>query len=335
MTDDLLETARRLDAAEIRWRDGRLSARVVFRLVLFFDGGGTEAGQIAAMETLADLASDVSGHLTHMQTAGPHTKVEPFDLPRFIDRSGAAIAAAFAHARQPEDTDLDLAVFGQPFVSPRTPGTITPFGGSVVASGPTLTGTADISVLEFSTPLMWDAPGGYRRQIDRTLRAAARLRPLHGLAGFGLQVDRINASTTDEAAGLPALARFPGLHCSLDRPFAAEISVRRTVADRLFSVNWLTVVGDPMLVEIGGAQALADRLGPSCPVHGYDGGVVVQAGAHPQTGNAQTGDVPDDYRRVNAALRPLRFEDYRVGIQPVEPPLDPRDATLRWVRRFD
>ena len=70
-------------------------------------------------------------------------------------------------------------------------------------------------------------------------------------------------------------------------------------------------------------------------MHKYDGGVLVQAGPYPQIGDNNRGLVLDDYRRVARALKPIRFEDYRVGLLDVEEPLDSLDETLKWIRRFD
>ncbi|WP_102225769.1 type VI immunity family protein [Acidimangrovimonas sediminis] len=331
MDSEKLKQFQQLDAAEIRWRDGRLSARLVFKLVLFFEGGGTVEGQLRALDTLASLGEEVGEHLTHMQTAGTDPRIVPYDAALFRNQSGRNIRTQGAADGDPGD--LDLLFNGAPFATPN--GGVTQWGGSVLASGPLLSVSADLSVLEFSTAISWDAREDFSRQRQRVLSAAATLRPLHGLAGLGVQFDRMMDSASDHAASIPIVKRFPGIHCGMDTQFGSEIGLRRPRADRYFSVNWLTVLCDDMLAEVGGAGALAATLGPDLPVHRYDGGAVLQAGPYPQPGDVNRGLIPAEYRAVSAATRALRFEEYKLGVLTVEPPLDGLDETLAWIRRFD
>ncbi|KGJ02168.1 hypothetical protein SAMN04487972_14715 [Paracoccus halophilus] len=118
------------------------------------------------------------------------------------------------------DQGVDLGLFGKELKTPDHMG-VTPFGGSVIADGG-LEGTADISLLEFSTSLIWDAENMFRRQVERTRKATSTTGAVFGMAGFGLQYDRIYGSTAGTYA---YLARFPGLHCGLDDRFMSEQSV--------------------------------------------------------------------------------------------------------------
>ncbi|WP_128293465.1 type VI immunity family protein [Afifella aestuarii] len=86
---------------------------------------------------------------------------------------------------------------------------------------------------------------------------------------------------------------------------------------------------------LGGEERLAEVLGPSCPIHDYDGGIVVQAGPEPQLGDINRGLVLDDYRRVSQALAPIRFEDYPRGLFVLGEPFDSLEETRKWIRRFD
>ena len=71
-----------------------------------------------------------------------------------------------------------------------------------------------------------------------------------------------------------------------------------------------------------------------CIVHTYEGGVVIQAGPHPEFGNANSNSNLEAYRAVEKLLTPLRFESYDVGLFPVPSPRDSLTETLEWVRRF-
>lgn len=328
MTPDMLQTIRDLDAVRIVSPQGDETARIVFKLALCFEGGNTRDGQLRALTALADLARDVAPHLAHMQCAGDTARPERFDLDRFLQQSEQAIRRL--HAGGSYDQGIDLGLFGPEFSTPGNSG-VTPFGGSVLAGGG-LQGTADISLLEFSTSLAWDAENDFRRQIARARQAASTLGAVFGLAGFGLQYDRIYGST---AGSYAYLARFPGLHCGLDDRFMSELSVRRSRADRYFSINWLTLLGEDLLAALPPVQALQQTLGAERPLSRFDGGIMLQAGALPQLGDVNQGLMLDDYRAVNAALKPLRFQDYVVPVLDVPEPLDPLEVTFDWIRRFD
>ncbi|WP_405402619.1 type VI immunity family protein [Paracoccus sp. Ld10] len=328
MTPEMLRTTRDIDDVRILSPQGDETARIVFKLVLFFEGGNTLEGQLNALTALADLAEDVAPHLAFMQCAGDTARPEQFDLIAFRQRSEQAIRKR--HTAGLSASGIDLGLFGAEFRPPNNTG-VTPFGGSVIAGGG-LEGTADISVLEFSTSLFWDAQTMFRRHAERARKAASTLRASFGMAGFALQYDRIYAST---AGTYPYLARFPGLHCGLDDRFAAELSVRRQRANRYFSLNWLTLLSDDLLAELVPAEQLQQHLGDSIPISRFDGGIIIQAGQHPQLGDVNQGLILQDYRAVNAAIRNLRFESYIVPVLDAPEPLDALEATLEWVRRYD
>lgn len=180
---------------------------------------------------------------------------------------------------------------------------------------------------------MWDADHAFGRQIARMIAACSLLKPVHGLAGFGLLFDRSGASTSSEARMVPIIKRFTGLHAAMDNTFRVEAAMNRPTPDRYYAINWLTAISDDMLAQL--PEGALDALPESCPVHRYDGGVILQAGPHPQMGDANRGFVLAEYRAVQAVLAPLRFEAYNVGILPVPAPRDSRAETLEWVKRFD
>lgn len=330
MNEEMLRATRQFDEVRITSPQGEVTGRIVFKTVLAFEGGNTRDGQLRALRALSDMAREVAPGLAYMQCAGPDARPEPFDLATFRSRSAAAIENL--HADGPYQDGIDLGLFGAPF-DPSTHTGISAFGGSVVAGGG-LEGTADISILEFSTSLGWDAESMFRRQIQRTIAAASTLRAQFGLAGFGIQRDQIYPST---AGDFPYLKRFPGIHCSLDDGFAAECAVRRKTADRYFSINWLTLIGHQMLSELQSANSeeLAARVGGDCAVLPYDGGLLIRAGDYPQPGDVNQGILLEGYRRVSEATLRLRFEGYKVPVIAAPLPLNSLEETLAWIRRFD
>lgn len=328
MKPEMLQATKDLDDVRIVSPQGYETARIVFKQVLFFEGGNTLDGQLRALTALSGLAEDVAPHLAFMQCAGETARPEHFDLARFREQSADAIRKL--HAGGPYNEGVDLGLFGKEFKSPENMG-ITPFGGSVLAGGG-LEVTADSSVLEFSTSLIWDADNMFRHHIERTRKAASTLKATFGMAGFGLQYDRVYESVSGSYA---YLARFPGLHCSLDHSFMSEQSVRRKRVDRYFSINWLTLLSDDILAELAHPEKLQQQLGEARPISRYDNGIIIQAGPYPQLGDINQGLVLDDYRAVNAAIKGLRFEDYRVPVLNAPEPQDSLEATLEWVKRFD
>ncbi len=323
LSPEKIAVLRQFDDAPLMAAAGQMDARVVFTHTLFFTGGGTQEGQIRALETLALLARDVEDQIAVMEL--PQGGLQRWDPARFREDSEDAIVRAFD--RRPDQRDFDLAFHGTP------DGTFSAFGGSVAAAPPLYDGYTDLNHLETSTTLMWDADHAFGRQIERMIAACALLKPVHGLAGFGLLFDRSGASTSSEARMVPVIKRFPGLHCGMDGTFKVEAAMNRPTPDRYFTINWLTAIGDAMMAQL--PDGALDALPNSCPVHRYDGGVILQAGPHPQMGDANRGFVLEDYRAVQAVLAPLRFEAYRVGILPVPAPMDSRDETLDWITRFD
>lgn len=87
--------------------------------------------------------------------------------------------------------------------------------------------------------------------------------------------------------------------------------------------------------ELGGLDAARKALEPEAILHPYPGGVVIQASEVPLLGDTHRGDIPEAYRRVARFTRPVRFEDYRSSLFKVFEPLDRKEETRKWIRRFD
>lgn len=177
------------------------------------------------------------------------------------------------------------------------------------------------------------------------------LQPLHGLGGIA-PVYEFGMSRNHMGETWPFLARFPGL----DYPLPYAVAAKGQAPRKISGTNWLTILGDQILTAMGGQGELIARLGrawsrvtdaPLAPeaglpadisLHAYRGGVVVRAGLIPQMGDVNRGNIPESYQVVNAALRPLRFDDYQQNpkdLIDVPRPLDAYQETLNWLNRFD
>lgn len=329
LTDTMLDATRDFDKILMADQNGNVTGKIVFKTVLFFEGGGTFEGQKRAIDTLAYLAEDLSEHLSHMQTGDPNKAIRDYDLDGFVAESITAMEKGHAAG----EFSLDAGLFGQPFNTQS--GGVGAFGGTITAGPRIVPEDADISFLEVSTTLMWDAANDFQNHIERTLKAAEVLKPRHGIAGFGVQFDRIYESSTSHALSFPYLKRFPGLHCSRDSSFVVTSAMQRPKTDRIFTTNWLTILAKDFVQELGGLETLCVAAGPGCEMHAYPGGVILQAGPYPQPGDSNQGIMLKDYQRVAAATAPVRFEDYNVGFMVVPPALDTLDETMSWIKRFD
>lgn len=332
ITEDMRATLADLDQARITAADGRVSGRLGLVTSLFFGTGSTEAGQMAALRTLSGLAGASEAEPSSMQCPG--RGVEAFEPTRFAAETAAAIRAAFARGpAKPGSSghDLDIGLFADPDPHERHGDISLPFG-TVAASPPLLEGFANLSHLLWCEPIGTLVNRGPMAILFQTLAACSQLRPLHGLVGFGVVFNPFSYSDTDGVAAFPFTKRFRGLHNGQDGTFKVQAGMAGEGAG-LMSINWLTVLGDEALKALGGPETLGD-LPEDCTVHGYRGGVIVQAGTLPQTGDRNRALPLPAYAAVAQTLEPVTFSKYTLPVFPVPQPCDPLAETMAWVHRF-
>jgi hypothetical protein len=188
--------------------------------------------------------------------------------------------------------------------------------------------------LEAYFPANWHN-GDYSKLLVLLQRWAEIGQPIHGTFGLGLIMEEGGSRGPFMDTAFPFLKRFTGL----DYP---DLSLWITMSEDaktpvIRSINWLTLIDNTREGMIGGIENIAKELDASCPVYAYEGGVIVQAGSEPKLGDVNAGEIPEFYREVARVLKPLRFEDFgRWGIfDGLRSPLDDREETLKWLRRFD
>jgi hypothetical protein len=164
--------------------------------------------------------------------------------------------------------------------------------------------------------------------LAATLRWCAICQPVHGSAGFVF----IFGNDQESEYTQQLFKRFPGFDFQDGGWFSLET---RDIHNRIKCVNWLTVLCDALVEELGGRDKMRATLEPVCKVHDYPGGVVIQAGATPQIGDTWRDEVPEAYRLVARYTKAIRFEAYREGLFRVPQGLDDNEETLAWIRRFD
>ena len=167
---------------------------------------------------------------------------------------------------------------------------------------------------------------------DCVLDWAELLRPAHGSAGFTVIMELGVSIISAAPYAYATLQQYPGLDIQVPVSF---IGKTQGVFNRIKCVNWLTILGDAILEELGGISIVRRALEPECTLHSYSGGIIVQAGSTPRLGDAQRGHIPEQYRKVAQFTKPVRFMDYESALFRVFGPMSGREETEKWVKRFD
>lgn len=145
--------------------------------------------------------------------------------------------------------------------------------------------------------------GNFDGLLAAVLRWSVICRPSHGTAGFTLIYASGMAQNTKYS--LPLMKRFPGFDYIYGVDFSMEAE---DIHNRIKFVDWLTVLGDEIVAELGGIGPMRAVLEPVCKVHDCQGDVVIEAGQNPQRGDATRGDIWEAYRMVARYTNPVRFE---------------------------
>jgi hypothetical protein len=190
-----------------------------------------------------------------------------------------------------------------------------------------------LGYLQFYLPLTWFADHPSDTFPDFVLRVAKRLRPLSGYAGIGVhEILDFYARQPFQGTVRQIAERFPGVEID------ACISHGNYLGKGIKGVNWLTVLGDRWVQEIGGVDYLKIRLGEDFKLSPYDGGVMIQAGPKPQIGDVTLNRWPQHYVTLAKVLKPIQIKNHRpfhwgdgMGVQKS---MD-HAASLAWLFRFD
>jgi hypothetical protein len=177
-----------------------------------------------------------------------------------------------------------------------------------------------------------DGNGGLHFDIlrDCVLAWAKRLRPAHGLAGLTLLQSNPTAPRT-----YPTLQKYPGLDIQAALEFS---SAAEGVHNRIKCVNWLTVLGEEIVEELGGLDVLRNALEPECTLYPYPGGILIQAGEAPRMADVAVPGADEllaPYRKVAFITRRVRFMNYKDYLFRVEEPLNDEEEAKKWASRFD
>lgn len=193
---------------------------------------------------------------------------------------------------------------------------------------------AQYAKLSFISATIPVCDGAGNPNFDTLLQAVLQwcktCRPVHGSAGFALIFGSGLSQNTRYTLHL--MKRFPGFDFVNGINFSGEAE---SVHNRIKCVNWLTVLCDELVTELGGIEPMRSELEPVCKIHEYEGGILIQAGETPQLGDTYRDDVPQAYRDVARYTKAIRFDGYTDTLFRVPNNLDDVEEARSWVRRFD
>jgi Protein of unknown function (DUF3396) len=196
-----------------------------------------------------------------------------------------------------------------------------------------------IGYFKASFPLLWFVEGhGSLPEVVQSL--CGKLRPISGYAGIGVVESPDNSVSSKYAPVVYNWAqRLPGLEA--DYPIEHSIWLtqgREGGRGGIKGVSWLTVIGDRWIAEMGGASEIEAQLAAldsRYSVRRFAGGLIIQAGEHPQLGDAERGRWPELYVKLSKYLKPIRitrhcpFQYDGPGVR-----FD-LERSKGWLRRFD
>lgn len=292
----------------------------------------------APRESYAELRRDMlKVQENYYQRFKDHLDRVWLDNPKTADgRVKKMTADPFSEIREPVDTwRQDLGYVNTLFKAythpdfPRDANTVTPWLSSVFV---TAEKDEELSIYKCYLPVAEENRVELHFDVlkEALLEWCALLRPAHGCAGYNVILEL--GAISGEPYCYPFLQRHPGLNFPQTVQFIDEVE---QTYNRIKTINWLTVLGEEVLAELGGLEAARQALEPEAILHPYPGGVVIQASAVPLLGDTHRGDIPEAYRRVARFTRPVRFEDYQSSLFKVFEPLDREEETRKWIRRFD
>ncbi|UYI13437.1 MULTISPECIES: type VI immunity family protein [Myxococcus] len=169
------------------------------------------------------------------------------------------------------------------------------------------------------------------RDMAALVRRIAEIFPYRsGCAGFGYQVSRYSSEVGESFAWQKSMR-----HPQMD--IVRSLQDRHAVANNAGkTVNWLTLVCDELLRELGSPKNVEQTLEAPIEWTHLGAGVLFQLGASPGFIDRTRGETAPDYHRLHRLLRPLieRAREqspwFATGSSD-----DQAERTDDWFRRFD
>jgi hypothetical protein len=210
---------------------------------------------------------------------------------------------------------------------------------SVKALGDERRPCLEFGYFRVSFPLLWFADGAGSLP-DVLLEICRTLKPVSGYGGIGVieSPDR-SISRKYEPIVYQWAQRLPGLEP--DYPISHSLWLtngREDGRDGIKGGNWLTVLSDHYLAELGGANKVESDLkvlDSRFLVHRYEGGILIQAGPRPQLGDIERDLWPVLLVKLNKYLKPIRVMRHNPFQRGGPGDVFDKARSEAWLRRFD
>ncbi|MER0240395.1 type VI immunity family protein [Fulvimarina sp. MAC8] len=316
-----------LDRLAFTYNSSKVHLRLGYVVSLFFQNGETPEKRMAFVETMRNYYDTFADDVTHyvLPDGGRVSAIRDMS---FFQAFYDAAESAWVEGEGSAFTPHLLGVLRGRKV---TDAPLHYIGGSCLPLDDWFP-DGSVSYVDAHIPASWVEANGHSALRDLVKGWCNLLKPLHGTAGLGTLFDQSSRRTTSGLVAFPFLKRFVGLDYNDSGPWRAKASKKpRTIR----TTNWLNVIDNGFVKALGGTDAIASNLDSGCSIQTFEGGAVILAGLRAELGDRNRNWVPEHYHSVAKALQSLRFEDYRTPLLKTNPPADPIEETLKWIRRFD
>lgn len=166
--------------------------------------------------------------------------------------------------------------------------------------------------------------------LEITFEWCNQVQPAHGNAGLYF-CPTIGHTGANYYYAL--MQRHPGIDYLNQVDF---VNAAKGNLNRIKGVNWLTILSDEIVEELGGLAYCKQQVEPECHIEKWKGGIIIMAGPLPQCGDTYNNFIPECYKKVTALTRSVRLSNYR-GWKFLElaEPFDNETELNKWIRRFD
>ena len=305
------------DLLNVRAKDGRPALRIGLVATLYFTDPWTRGVREAVTEAAEDYIRQFRDHLRWAQSP-KGARVHRMDKGK----------VPFPREWLPQHEEGESWYFG--FHGGGSADEASEFQVSAYGSDSI---SKVLGFFQVYLPLTWFAEHPGTTFQDFVLSLANRLHPVSGYAGIGV-VESLNdyAREAFQDTVRQIGERFPGLE--IEYRLGHDIYLKKGIK----GVNWLTLLGDRWVQEIGGVDYLRIRLGDDFKLTPYEGGLMIQAGPKPQIGDVTTNRWPQHYVTLAKVLKPIQVKVHgafhRGDPMGKQKRMD-HAASLAWLFRFD
>jgi len=183
---------------------------------------------------------------------------------------------------------------------------------------------SDETYIRFVLPIefLFQSPDSFVELVKKTV---GNFEFYSGHAGIGTNTHHNLPGADPDLTPIYALSRrYRGVDWGFPQYFGdlSEFGIK--------GVNWLTLVGEEWVEQLGGIDSIKKNFSASILVHELPHGILIQAGPRPELGYVNSEETLPLYHEVGAALQPLRIPDEHLTTSKV----GGYENTRAWLDRF-